>query len=141
LPVNVTAPNPLPVSGTVAVSGPVDVNVQAQALTVTQPVKVVTADNDPNQLSGGTIGTNTLLGVGPYVITDVFPANNGGNVQVQIGMGATCAALTTTSFSFNWGGGGNNPPPFHGRLLVPTGSIACATTSSGGAFWSGFKPY
>jgi hypothetical protein len=121
----------------------VDVNVQAQALTVTQPVKVVAAADDPNQLSSGVIGTNTLLGVGPYVITDVVPSVNQGSVTVQIGPGATCAALTAPTFSWNFLSGGNNAPTpaFHGRIAVPTGSIACATVTSGGAFWTGFKPY
>jgi len=156
VPVSVSAPNPLPVSvpnplpvsgsvtasGTVAVSsiaspvsiaGPVDVNVQAQALTVTQPVKTITADTDKNQLQGGSAGAGVTPFVkGPFVITDL--TNSPGNsANVSIGAAATCPGnLMTINVQ---------SPGIHGtRIFVPAGGVAC---DDGGnpIQWSGFVPY
>ena len=140
VPVSVSAPNPLPVSGTVAVSsiaspvsiaGPVDVNVQAQSLTVTQPVKTITADTDKNQLQSGQFGSNTPV-KGPLVLTDVIGS---GGFQIQVGTGSTCPP-TTVSFTTT-----SQPATSGMRIFIPSGSVGCLTSGGGQTAWMGFIPY
>jgi hypothetical protein len=118
------------IASPVSIAGPIDVNVQAQSLTVTQPVKTLTADTDKNQLQSGQIASNTPI-KGPLVLTDVV----GGGFQLQVGTGTTCPP-TTVSFSTS---GQNQTSGM--RIFIPSGSVCCISGISGLAAWMGFIPY
>lgn len=157
-PVAVTASDALPVSGSVAVTGavavssvaapvkvagPVDVNV-AGPVTVAGPVKAITADTDVHQIQGGAVygASNTwlLLTKGPFVVTDLALQYTTSTAAPRIAIvaGADCTNASYSSYQLGFSG---TAPMHGGRIVVPSGSVVCATTDGNTVIWSGYAPY
>jgi len=137
--------NAIAVSGIatpVTIAGPIDVNVQAQALTVTQPMKTLSADTDANQLVGGQVnGADQLIATGPVVISDIVPWNSS-TIALRIGVGSTCPLAGAAKFDMTFVSGPSvNGSVSGARIFVAAGSVACGSTNNGPTMWSGWRPY